>query len=197
MIPWRRATAHLTVKSSWRTQSSSLLVDGKQIAVVPRPTRQNPWIETVLDQDEKTLVVRAQRAAWDVDTLVFVDGLCLQDGRSLDAWRSTRPVPLDEFEASFRGLFWSPRGALLFGLAAMAPGLVELERNPNLFWIALEAGAFIAVAGWWMCVLVLIRWLRSKRAWPSRLRRLVVMLVAPFGSLVVVLLLGQLFYVIR
>ena len=181
----------------WRTQRTNVLIDGHPIATLVRPTMQAPWIETTIGPEGRVLIVQVQPEAWEVDTVVFVDGVSLNDGRSLGEWRSTKPAPVDEFEAVFRGGFWTAKGGLFLAISGLLPGLAQLIRAFGPYWLGFEVAVFLVVFGWWMLVLRLVRWLRTKSMWPNRLRRFIVMLVGPLGGFVVFLLLAQLFYVLR
>jgi hypothetical protein len=198
LIPWQGGSAHLTVKRAFWSSSSALLVDGREVARTPRPTLERPWVEcSVPGTNGRVVVVQLQPEAWVVWTRVFVDGLSADDGLTLDAWRLRRPMALDKFEQGFRARVWGPVGAVLVGVIAALPALIQLERTPAPIWVVMAAGGFAISAGWMWAMIRLSRWLRGKPTWPWRLRRAVVVVGVLLGVPVLILLAAQAVYLLQ
>ena len=174
-IPWEGRTARLTVNRPLFGRYASVLVDGTPVASAAKSTLEEPWVECPLPgRGSRVLVVQVQMQKYLAKTLVFVDGLCLDDGTTLDDWRSRQPAAIDGFEQSFAGPFWGPLGALTLGLVGALPFIAQYTRTSNLFWLAWAAGAFLFGSGWMLAGMLLTRWLKTKRSWPDPLRRLMV-----------------------
>lgn len=180
LIPWQGRTGRLRVTRPLFGRSTTLTIDGAVVASPPRATVANPWVECPLPGSEPMVtVIQAQLQPYVFRTLVFVDGVSLDDGRTLDSWRASKPIALDRFEQTFFGRpfqrhVFGPPGAVLLGLAGVLPVLVQLQRTPTFFWAGVALLAFMIPAAWVMLARLFIRWLRTKRLWPWRVRNLMV-----------------------
>jgi hypothetical protein len=58
-----------------------------------------------------------------------------------------------------------------FGAIVVSPGLLLVANAPTnlVYWVGI-AGAFLVVAGWWLLIGRLVRWLQTRRTWPWVLR---------------------------
>jgi hypothetical protein len=119
-------------------------------------------------------VVQVQVEKYRAKVLVFVDGVSLDDGSTLEDWRTRKPVAIDGFEQAFGGPFFGPWGALFFGVLGALPFAAEYSRTRDPSWLAGAITAFLICAGWWSAGILLIRWLKTKRCWPAPVRRLLV-----------------------
>ena len=121
--------------------------------------------------------------------LVFANGVSLGDGSTLDAWRRSKPIALDEFEQVFNPPWFGLPGAIALGIFCFLIAISgSAHQTVGAFWSLVLVLSFVFPAGWWMLVVAFIRWLRTKRTWPWRLRRLMVMALvfaSPFVILVV------------
>ncbi len=102
----------------------------------------------------------------------------------------------DDFDAVFRSFPWSPTGAWLYGLVGILLGIVYFAKLPNVVWVPMSATAYLLLAGWWLALLRLIGWLRSRRGWPNRLRRSVVMVLAPTGTFAATLIVAEILFLV-
>ena len=163
-IPWHGNTSVLTIKTSLLGRSAVVFVDGVEQRRLKRPTEERPWAEIQLDQTPPTIVVaQLFQHRLVVATRVFVDGVCLDDGLSLEAWRSRRPPDVDRFDRLFRGRLMGPAGPLTIGLVCALPMLAELPRTHDAIWAAGAAGAFLIAAGWTWAMLAVADFLRTRR----------------------------------
>jgi hypothetical protein len=179
-IPWMGGTGRLGISRPLFGKSTRVTIDGVVVATPTRGTLADPWVECPLPgSDPQVTVVQAQLQPYVFRTLVFVDGASIDDGQTLDAWRARKPIALDGFEQTFflgtrSQKLLGPRGAILIGVVCVLPFLVALQRNPTLFWAGAAALAFVIPAGWIMQGTFFMRWLRTKRSWPWRIRNLMV-----------------------
>lgn len=190
-IPWRGGAAVLSVaRSSWR-RVASVLVDGEVVVETIKPTLDNPWIECQLpNTDPPIVVVQFQPQRYWYKTLVFVDGVCVDDGLTLDAWRAKKPVAMDRFEQGFRGPLWGPTAAIGLGIIFALPFLAQFVKTSNPPSLLGAVAGFMVGTGWLSAVILLVRWLRTKRSWPWRLRRSLVVF-ALLGVPVLLVLVAQ------
>ena len=173
-------------------------MDGRQLARIARPTLEAPWVECQLPGTRPpVVVVQFQPQRYVVRTLVFLDGVSLNDGMTLEAWRLKQPLPLDRFEQAFRSRLWGPVGALLIGVVCALPGLVQFDRTAGLLWAVLAAGGFAVSTGWMLTMIAFTRWLRTRRTWSWRLRRALVLLGVMLGLPALLLLGAQVLYLIE
>jgi len=188
---WRGAEASIVVRRSTFRPRASILADGVVVAQMAKPTLARPWVECQVPHSEPPIVVvlAMPRPYWYI-TLVFQGGVSVDDGSSLDYWRSNQPAPTDRFEQGFRGPLWGPLGALLLGGLCASVQLAAYGKASGDFWALGAAAAFLTGAGWMWATILLVRWLRAKRTWPWRLRRLIVV-VATLGVPVLVVLAVQ------
>ena len=92
-IPWEGRIARLTVSRPLFGRTASVLVDGVPVARAARSTLENPWVECALPAPGSNVVmVQVQEAKYVASILVFVDGLSLTDGSTIDEWRARQPA---------------------------------------------------------------------------------------------------------
>jgi hypothetical protein len=197
-IPWHGGTGILTVKRPAFGKTASILVDGRVIALPARAIIANPWVECAIrGTDPELVIVQVQQERYVFRVLVFANGISLSDGSTLDASRMRKPVALDEFEQVFRPPAFGIPGAIGLGLicflGALSGNNVDHGIGPaSVVFLAL---AFAIPSGWMLLTVALVRWLRTKRSWSWRLRRMTVVgfflgipiatiavLVSAFGS---------------
>jgi hypothetical protein len=76
-----------------------LMVDGKTVATVAKPSRSKPWIERRIELEGSELTIVLSLDALDLRTDVFKDEASLIDGRTLAAARRSAPTAVTGFEA--------------------------------------------------------------------------------------------------
>ncbi len=155
-------------------RSTSITVDNYPVATVPKATLENPWVETAFPQAEpkQLVVIQVQPEPARFGILVFVDGVCLQGGGSLQDWRARKPAPQDRFEQVIRpDVMWGAKTAAFLGAFGVLPTPLFVAWMPAspTYWLLLACG-FAIPAGWWLLVGRLVLWLRTRRTWPWRLR---------------------------
>lgn len=192
-IPWRGGTGTLTVNRPAFGKTTAIMVDGVVVATPTRAIVASPWVECPLPgSDPELMVVQVQQERYLFRVLVFANGISLGDGSTLDAWRARKPIPLDEFEQVFQPPGFGLPGAIGLGLICLLAGLSRMandHQSLDVSWVAVLALAFAIPAGWMMLTVGLVHWLRTKRSWPWRLRRLMViafLLGAPLAILGVI-----------
>jgi len=174
-VPWRGGTGVLSVERSAFRRLASIVIDGQVVAQAAKPTLENPWVECPIAADDTPIiVVQMQPQRYWNKTLVFVDGLCVDDGVALEIWRTHKPAAMDRFEQGFRGFLWGPVGIIALGVICALPQLAQFGRTSDQSWLAGAGIGFLIGAGWLSAVIALVRWLRTKRSWPWRLRRFIV-----------------------
>ena len=174
-VPWRGRMAWLSVNRPSGGQASSIVVDGQDVAQMNQSSKESPWVEWPIPGSEPAiLVVEMTPGLWH-KTIVFVDGVCVDDGVKYEDWRAQGPVPFDLFENSFRGWMWGPRGIQVVGLICASPLLIRYVQNLDPSVLALAVVGFLVVAGWMAVSLVFINWLRTLSDWDDRERRAGVM----------------------
>ena len=175
LILWRGGRARIWVERSFVHRMTSVVVDGEVVARMAKPSLQNPWVECQIPGSDRPItVVQMQPRRYWYKTVVFVDGVSIEDGFTLDAWRAHKPIPMDLFEQRFRGFLWGPLGALIVGAACSLPQLFGLTRTGDIVWAIGAAVGFLIGSGWMLVVFGLVRWLRTKRSWSWRGRSLLV-----------------------
>ncbi len=176
-IPWRGGMGRLVIKRPLFRGMTRLLIDGAEVAAAPRVTLEHPWIECLLPtSDPRVDVVEVQLRPSQLMTLIFADGLSIDDGASIDGVRRRQPRPMDGFEQTFFGLYrFTPKTGLAGGVLAAGPAWFAMLSDPG-FGIVAGAITVAVMAGWVMLGALVIDWLRSRRAWPSTLRNLMVAL---------------------
>lgn len=170
----------------------TVTVDGADVVRMPRSTQMRPWVEQVLPDDDHTIVVALM--LWTevaFQSTVFVDGVSLRDGATLESARADAPVAKDRFEMDFRGdsFFLRPYGAVLAGLIFSSPLLVAILSRPTPSLVLIYAIATGVLVTYMLGLGWFIRWLRTMRRWPARLRILLVLLVVIVLPVLVLLVL--------
>ena len=174
-VPWKGGTGRLMVNRPMLGKSTTITVNNETVASAPKATLADPWVETAFPEaaPSQLVVVQVQSAPQSFGILVFVDGSCRQGGGSLDEWRARKPAPKDYYEQKMQpdGRVWSKRTAVAFGAIVVSPGLLLVANAPTnlVYWVGI-AGAFLVVAGWWLLIGRLVRWLQTRRTWPWVLR---------------------------
>jgi hypothetical protein len=172
-VPWFEGIGRLTVSRPLLGSSATVTVNDRVVATPRKATRLYPWVECPLREADphQLVVVQLQSAPALIGTLVFVDGICLQDGGTLDSWRARQPAPMDYFEQAIRpDDFWGAKVAILLGVGTVAFAAVGTWSPTSPIWFVALAASSAVAAGWWLVVARLVRWLRTKRTWPWRLR---------------------------
>ena len=174
-VPWHGGVGELTVQRSVLRGQVSVAVDGSVVAQMPKPTLQTPWVESGVSGASPTIsVVQMQPARYWYKTRVFVDGVSIDDGFTLDDWLEHKPAGMDTFEQGFRGFLWGPAGVVIVGGACALPLLSQFARTSDPSWLVGALAGFVVGGGWVSIVLLLVRWLRTKHSWSWRVRRLIV-----------------------
>jgi hypothetical protein len=129
-IPWHGGTGILTVKRPTFGKTVSISVDGTVVATPARPMLANPWVECPIPGTHpEVVVVQVQQERYISRVLVFVNGVSLSDGSTLDASRMRKPVARDRFEQGFQPPLFGVPGAVGIGLFCFLCGL---SANHNL-----------------------------------------------------------------
>jgi hypothetical protein len=84
----------------------------------------------------------------------------------------------DRFESAFRGILWTPRGAIPPAIIGAVPALLQFGDTRAPVWLLVSAGCAALAGVWWLGIVRLIDWLRSMHGWPVLLRRMIVLAVA-------------------
>jgi hypothetical protein len=189
-IPWRGDDARMSLMSI-PPDGVGVQVDGREVARFARPTLKAPWSEAVLPcQGRSVKVVQIAFPRSRYRTLVFVDGVDLDQGRGEAVWRAAAPLAMDDFEAQVRGsLLLGAPGALILGAAAALPGIGEWGRGGDPVALLLALGGFVIAASWMAAIIGFARWLTGRKTWPVALRLMLVGLSLPGVPVAVILLL--------
>jgi hypothetical protein len=162
-----------------RERVASVTVNGKLAATLRPPTRVDPWVEETLQGSQPPIaIVRLALPGRRQTGLLFVDGVCVDDGLTLEQWHAIRPGPIDDFEENIAASRWlTPPGAVVVGGAGFI-GMMGRGTDLATFFAALAA--FGIGFCWWLSVGRVVGWLAGKRSWPTRARSLL-MLAFMFG----------------
>lgn len=76
-----------------------LIVDGRIVATVPKPSRSLTWVEREIEMDGREFIVVLSHDPPDLTTDVFMEGVSLIDGRTLAEAHRAAPRALKGFEA--------------------------------------------------------------------------------------------------
>ena len=139
-------------------------------------SKQSPWVECAVPGSEPAILVVEMTPGFWHKTIVFVDGVCIDDGVKYEDWRAQGPHPFDLFENSFRGWMWGPKGIQVVGLFSASPLLIRYARTGDLSTLALAVVGFSVIAGWMATSIVFTNWLRTFPDWDDRERRAAVWL---------------------
>ncbi len=192
-IPYEGRSAKLELTQSIFGKTVIAALDGVEVSRWAAPTGDRPWAEHQLPDAEHEIVVALISARDDPFVMrVFVDGKDLDDGTSLESWRS-RPRPRDQFEKAFGGWwFFDWYGPIAFGLAVASPVFIGALSGRS---VALAvATPLVAVAGfvYFSAIALLVKWLIGKIEWPVMLRTAIFWFALIGSFAAVVLLLGAL-----
>lgn len=177
VVPQTGASAEVALVDSQPGLTASVSVDGVVVATLRSPTRADPWVEVTLeDTDPPIAVVRVALPGRRQRSLLFADGVCVDDGLTLAEWRARRPGPIDDFEENIGASSWfGLPGAMAIGVAGFA-GVIS--RGVGLT-IILAAFGFLGLCfAWGLCVGRLVTWLTTKRSWPTGARSTLLVAVA-------------------
>ncbi len=171
-IPWVGRTATLRVVPSLLGRTASLLVDDQELARVPKPTGEQPWVQCeVPGSDPVVVVVLIARRDLPADVAVFVDGRNVRDGMSLEYCRRQAPRPQDKFEQAWGASYFSRAfSGSVFGMLMAAPFVLGAAAASNGRLLVYAAEAFVLGFGYVRIVALLIRALLGRPGWPVRLR---------------------------
>jgi hypothetical protein len=99
-------------------KSVSVLIDGRVLGRLPKPTPQRPWREAAFEIDNEAVLVGLTWHFPVMRTDVFVDGRSVRDGRPTESVRAEAPAPLSNYETWFGAMFRTP----FFGSRPRPPG---------------------------------------------------------------------------
>lgn len=98
-------------------KSVSVLIDGRVLGRMPKPTPQRPWREAAFEIDNEAVLVGLTWHFPVMRTDVFVGGRSVRDGRPIESVRAVAPAALSNYETWFGALFRTP----LFGSRPRPP----------------------------------------------------------------------------
>ncbi len=160
---------------------------GLEIARFPEPSGQQPWVEHVLPNAEHTIVLVLVWETSAVSAHLFVDGLDLRDGQSIDSWRARAPKPMDRFEQNIihgwvmKQDLLHPELGLLGGVGVAVATIGGWPLPVVMLGVVIGGiAAIVCVSGWLWVVQRLALWLVDKRTWNDGLRAEAVFLVMVF-----------------
>ena len=192
VVPWKLTTAQLVVVEREYGREAAILVGGREVAMLAMPTLKDRWSECLLDGSEPAIVVgQVAYLRHRYRTVVFVDGVSIDDGLTLEDWRRRRPAAMDAFEREFSdSRFFGPYGAIGLGVVAFLAFVAGHGSSLSALVVGLALSA--ALSAWLFVVgrLVLIRWLVSRPSWPAPVRRLLFVSIV-LGVPLLVAVLGQ------
>lgn len=169
--------------------------DRREIERLRKPTGQQPWVEHVLANDEHAVVLVLVWESGGVSSHVFVDGVNLRGGETLDVWRSRAPKPIDRFEQNVlrsSALNEDDDALYSFFFALSVGGAAGWASGSILVWLVVAAGTALVVTGWTWIVRRFARWLGTKPTWHDGLRAEAVFLlmISPLVALVAIAILA-------
>jgi hypothetical protein len=187
MVPWAGTTAELQVVV--HEGDAAVLINRRSQGSLAVPTLVDRWSEVSLPTHPPITVALVRYPQRKVTSLVFVDGACTTDGRSLESWRHADWHPMDRWEDAVVGyVAWSPPAILLFGLASVYAYWDGHGRNADGIVGGIVAGV---LAGGWFAIAgnVLAPSLAANKTWPWQARGLLfaaILIGVPIAVLVVV-----------
>jgi hypothetical protein len=102
-----------------------------EICRIAKPEGESPWSEAEFEHDgHRFHVISVWHPDPPISSLVFVDGVCLRDGRTLDTWQMQRPLPTDRYEQMYQHLPMLHGIAAVFFAASFVLGMIG--RMPSL-----------------------------------------------------------------
>ena len=87
------ASHELDLLADLAPSTVTVVVDGRVLTEVDKPTPERPWVEQTLDVAGETAVL-AVTSGEAIQSDLFVRGVSLIDGRSLDDARASAPTPV-------------------------------------------------------------------------------------------------------
>jgi hypothetical protein len=189
-IPTIRGTDEIELEPRAIRGGYRILVNGVSQGTMPAPTDVDPWIERQVRVGERTAgVVALEWGEQATRAHLFVDGIDVRDGTTLETRRSEAPSPVDPFDKLVKSFIASvPATALSAGVVGTALATVEaIAISPLLIIPAAIAGFLLGY-----CLVAVyarsIDWLGSKHHWQLRTRRVLLSLitVGPIIAIVVV-----------
>ena len=88
--------------------SVTVLIDGRPLGRMPKPTPQHPWREAAFQIDNEAVLAGL---TWHVPVMrtdVFVGGRSVRDGRPIEIVRAEAPTALSNYETWFGAMFRTP-----------------------------------------------------------------------------------------
>lgn len=156
-----------------------LYLNHTSLGTLDQPTDVKPWLETHLHlADGRDAVLGIEWNEHGSNAHLFVDGVDVGDGLSLEARRSLAPAPVDPFEKTVRSMIEEgPAIAMSTGVVgAVMAGAIALPITPLLL-IPFALVGFLCGYGLVGMGLRLMIWLASKHRWKLETKRAVLALI--------------------